>query len=161
MEFMEQRRASSASALVLILASAHLALSAVVPSRATSVLQKANGTICPEDCNTHGSCREGRCFCFAGWLGETCSEQDCSPCINGKCVDGECQCTANFTGPACRWPACPNDCQGQGACVEGRCFCEDGWTGPDCALGPCPNLCSGHGRCEAGGCACADGFNGR
>jgi hypothetical protein len=120
----------------------------------------ADSTVCPEDCSTHGSCRENRCFCLAGWLGETCSERDCSPCINGKCIDGECRCDEGFTGSACRWAACANDCSGHGACVKGRCLCADGWTGPDCeaqslwSVASCPNDCAGHGACFSGRCQC-------
>ena len=127
-------------------------------TEATSLVQAAS---CPDDCNAHGSCRDGLCFCFAGWQGPSCAVRDCSPCIHGACVNGTCQCDEGFSGSACRWPACPADCSGRGACVEGQCLCEDGWMGADCALGPCPNLCSGNGVCQAGGCKCADGFNGR
>ena len=146
-----------ASFLSVLSAHAGRAL-AWTPSDLTTLA--AGSTVCRDACSTHGSCRENKCFCFAGWLGETCNERDCSPCIHGKCLDGECRCDEGYTGSACRWAACANNCSGHGACVEERCLCADGWTGPGCeeqapwSVASCPNDCSGHGACFSGRCQC-------
>ena len=154
-----------ARASLLTVLSAHAGGTlAWTPSWTTALT--ADGTVCPEDCNAHGSCRENKCFCLAGWLGETCNQRDCSPCIHGKCVDGECRCDEGFTGSACQWAACTNNCSGHGACVEGRCLCADGWTGPSCqvrsrwSVASCPNDCSGHGDCFSGRCQCHTTWSG-
>ena len=69
---------------------------------------------CPEDCHGRGACRGGKCYCFAGWGGNSCTEKQCSVCAHGRCVDGECVCDSGYMGAHCRERTCPSDCSGHG-----------------------------------------------
>jgi len=57
----------------------------------------------------------------------------------GSCVLGQCNCDEDFKGTACNVPACPQNCEPNGArhgsCNKNlkRCECFDGWTGEDCS----------------------------
>ena len=33
---------------------------------------------CSGGCNAHGLCRDGKCHCHAGWLGESCETSACA-----------------------------------------------------------------------------------
>ena len=52
---------------------------------------------------------------------------------------GQCNCDEDFKGTACNVPACPQNCEPNGArhgsCNKNlkRCECFDGWTGEDCS----------------------------
>ena len=97
------------------------------------------------ECSSNGVKKNGKCFCFPGFDGESCENS------------GE----------------CPGKCNGQGICSRGNCFCNPGYQGDDCAtVAPsaksnephvsqvCPDSCSYKGLCKAGKCWCKDGFTG-
>ena len=75
---------------------------------------------CKNDCSMKGRCQsDGRCWCYAGYTGEDCSEVDtkvrhfdfslpytperCDPkCLNGgRCFHGKCECSADYSGVDC------------------------------------------------------------
>ncbi len=68
----------------------------------------ASASKCGEACEEHGVCREGRCWCEKGWVGEDCSREGDNPC-DMSCFD-------------------------RGACDAATmvCDCEQGWSGPYC-----------------------------
>ena len=122
---------------------------------------------CTDECNRHGACKSGVCFCFGGWTGETCGVRECTPtCVHGVCHDGACACASGWAGKACSDPWCPAACSGHGACVNGTCTCADGWGGNDCSRTAdpptlaCPKDCSSRGDCYLGRCHCRPPFGG-
>jgi len=146
-----------------------------------------NETTGAEDCNGHGMCMHGECFCAPGFgmadseglamvvgAEESCEERVCpTSCGNhGKCEEGLCTCEGGWTGDTCHQPSCHNDCSGHGTCAfwsghdsPGECECFPGFMGGDCAtpekqMRACPNECNGNGLCFDGRCSCSDGFRG-
>jgi len=84
-------------------------------------------------------------------------------------VDGRCRCYAGFSGASCSRSAphpCVSSCAGHGRCAgDGSCICDEGFAGHDCSvrLVPpgCTGGCSGRGLCGPhGGCICEPGFTG-
>jgi hypothetical protein len=63
---------------------------------------------CHDDCNSHGVCFNGRCFCDPGFAAEYCEKLE--PC-----------------------PGKPSQCSDRGLCINGMCVCEPGFGGLDCA----------------------------
>jgi hypothetical protein len=43
---------------------------------------------CPGGCNGHGDCVNGACFCYAGYSGEACQDQDTALTLNGAEIEG-------------------------------------------------------------------------
>ena len=115
---------------------------------------------CPDECHGRGACKDGKCFCFGGWVGVSCNEHACDACAHGSCVKGECKCSKGWAGSRCDEPACPNDCSSHGSCVNGTCHCADGFGGADCGHAVCPRGCSGRGTCTKAGCVCELGYAG-
>ena len=68
----------------------------VAPSVAPSVS-------CPDNCSNNGSCNNGICACYDGFIGTNCSTVTCkSACsIHGKCVNGSCSCNFPYSGNNC------------------------------------------------------------
>jgi len=95
---------------------------------------------CEDDCLGRGTCQAGKCLCYSGWSGSSCSE-----------------------------PSCPASCQKpRGTCVGGTCVCSQGWAGADCSskqaeqcltdcsdYGPAAVCINGHceNRCPSAGLA--------
>ena len=77
------------------------------------------------------------------------SASDCSD--RGSCVNGVCQCYPGFLLPSCT-PFCVTraNCSNHGNCVAANgdagpaCVCDSGWGGPRCAVAACKLAC-GHG----------------
>ncbi|XP_050819038.1 tenascin-N [Gopherus flavomarginatus] len=90
---------------------------------------------CPNNCNGHGRCVDGKCICSKPYVGEDCSQQLCPKnCSgNGICNNGVCQCYKEFMADDCSEKRCPNDCSGNGFCDSGECYCYDGFIGLDCS----------------------------
>ncbi|KAH1166061.1 hypothetical protein KIL84_015233 [Mauremys mutica] len=90
---------------------------------------------CPNNCNGHGRCVDGKCICSKPYVGEDCSQELCPKnCSgNGICNNGVCQCYEEFMGDDCSEKRCPNDCSGNGFCDSGECYCHDGFIGLDCS----------------------------
>lgn len=97
---------------------------------------------CPNDCNSHGRCRNpGQvCDCFKGFDGPDCSLYKCpsstawvdiangldkghnlAECSNkGVCnrFAGTCTCANGFEGAACQRMSCPSNCNSVGVCLS-------------------------------------------
>lgn len=133
--------------------------------------QDATSLPCAGNCSGHGHCAGGRCYCSAGWAGDSCATlspltsgcaHNCSG--HGSCRRARCACDEFYTGDACDVPVagCANFCSGHGRCVGGACLCDADRTGRDCALlsfrlsAACGDDCGGsvHGVCVAGSCTC-------
>ncbi|XP_021445174.2 tenascin-N isoform X1 [Oncorhynchus mykiss] len=95
---------------------------------------------CPDECNDHGRCVDGKCVCLAGYMGSDCSQLMCPGDCNDKgyCVDGKCVCFSHFTGEDCSEQKCSPDCV-HGTCVNGMCICDEGFFGDDCSAVFGPN----------------------
>uniref|UniRef100_A0A8C8FHM7 Tenascin N n=1 Tax=Oncorhynchus tshawytscha TaxID=74940 RepID=A0A8C8FHM7_ONCTS len=95
---------------------------------------------CPDECNDHGRCVDGKCVCLAGYMGSDCSQLMCPGDCNDKgyCVDGKCVCFSHFTGEDCSEQKCSPDCV-HGTCVNGMCICDEGFFGDDCSTVFGPN----------------------
>uniref|UniRef100_A0A4W5JD75 Tenascin N n=1 Tax=Hucho hucho TaxID=62062 RepID=A0A4W5JD75_9TELE len=95
---------------------------------------------CPDECNDHGRCVDGKCVCLAGYMGSDCSQLMCPGDCNDKgyCVDGKCVCFSHFTGEDCSERKCSPDCV-HGTCVNGMCICDGGFFGDDCSAVFGPN----------------------
>jgi len=72
----------------------------------TTVVPSCFGT-CPGNCNGHGRCDLGTCYCTQGWSGDDCLTQAL---------------------------VCPNNCGGKGTCNNGVCSCINGYIGSDCSI---------------------------
>merc|ERR1719272_1467487 len=99
------------------------------------------------DCNGHGMCLKGECYCARGW-GVDPKKGSMGPTV---CQDAICQ----------------HDCGAHGHCAASNCVCDLGWKGPMCREPSCGSECSGHGVCafwsganSPGECKCTDGYNG-
>lgn len=58
-----------------------------------------------ETCGDHGECKNNMCFCYPGFSGDKCGEEE----------------------------KCPKDCHGSnGECLFGTCVCAPGYSGADC-----------------------------
>ncbi|XP_049593237.1 tenascin isoform X1 [Syngnathus scovelli] len=117
---------------------------------------------CPENCEDHGHCEDGKCVCDEPWTGSDCSELLClNDCLaRGLCVNGSCRCEPGFSGEACGQLSCPADCHGNGICVDGRCACAAGYGGDDCSRFACLNDCNNRGACFNGMCICDAAYRG-
>ncbi|XP_055739264.1 tenascin-N-like [Salvelinus fontinalis] len=95
---------------------------------------------CPDECNDHGRCVDGKCVCLAGYMGRDCSQMMCPGDCNdkGHCVDGKCVCFSHFTGEDCSEQKCSPDCV-HGTCVNGMCICDEGFFGDECSAVFGPN----------------------
>nr|XP_029479580.1 tenascin-N [Oncorhynchus nerka] len=95
---------------------------------------------CPDECNDHGRCVDGKCVCLAGYMGSDCSQLMCPGDCNDKgyCMDGKCVCFSHFTGEDCSEQKCIPDCV-HGTCVNGMCICDEGFFGDDCSAVFGPN----------------------
>ncbi|XP_052319704.1 tenascin-N-like isoform X13 [Oncorhynchus keta] len=95
---------------------------------------------CPDECNDHGRCVDGKCVCLAGYMGSDCRQLMCPGDCNDKgyCVDGKCVCFSHFTGEDCSEQKCSPDCV-HGTCVNGMCICDEGFFGDDCSAVFSPN----------------------
>ena len=144
----------------------------------------------PKDCNGHGSCQEGKCYCEEEWAStERCDFPTCvglDYCnFHGTCSeDGEdfkCNCEDNYAGIKCECENCDGEkykCQGgtclcsmsecndNGSCIvqedQHYCSCFEGFTGDTCdkKVVECGG-CSNHGHCEEDNlCICDDHFSG-
>ena len=102
------------------------------PIPAACPISKKTGN--KDACNGQGVCKEGKCVCNPGFVGEACDEKPClNMCSgNGKCIDGSCFCKQGFRSEDCSKKDCPTDCGGNGACKDGSCICKPGWGGADC-----------------------------
>ncbi len=121
-------------------------------------------------CNNKGVCSNGKCFCFPGFLGEHCSEQEqCDaseshktggvPCSgHGACMLNKCFCDGGWGGKHCEIGlGCSHDCGQHGECYGSLCRCDSGWVGEKCDISDklvvkCDDFCNGHGQCAAGIC---------
>lgn len=103
---------------------------------------------CPEGCDDHGTCVNGRCVCDADWTG--CG---CQIAVNPLCTTDGAACDGNpVASPECEL------CTDLGTCSPSydafdqpsyACICDATHLGEFCATSACPSDCSGasHGRC--------------
>ena len=76
---------------------------------------------CANNCSNRGTCVNGTCVCYPGYLGDDCSRLACpSHCSHhGICNYGQCVCYHGYMGESCDQRACPADCNERGYCVNG------------------------------------------
>eukprot|EP01059_Diplonema_ambulator_P013923 TRINITY_DN24636_c0_g1_i1.p1 TRINITY_DN24636_c0_g1~~TRINITY_DN24636_c0_g1_i1.p1 ORF type:complete len:2314 (+),score=527.02 TRINITY_DN24636_c0_g1_i1:266-7207(+) len=135
---------------------------------------------CPggaNECNGHGKCLEGMCFCDSAWCGIACQTKavgkNCHNCPVGTWShDGD----PNECSQQCPGVGTPSGkCSGHGECIETKrvplgndnnCVCESGYGTADCSQ-QCPGgatPCGGAGRgvCNPDTlkCICFAGFAG-
>ncbi|XP_072324171.1 N-acetylglucosamine-1-phosphodiester alpha-N-acetylglucosaminidase isoform X2 [Scyliorhinus torazame] len=98
----------------------------------------------PADCNGHGDCLLGDCYCTGFWSGPACNLLHCgsSNCtLHGICSEDGCLCDAGYLGANCS-EECFNGFYGDG-CSQ-KCHCLNG--------GICDHI---HGICS-----CPSGYHG-
>ncbi|XP_038664912.1 N-acetylglucosamine-1-phosphodiester alpha-N-acetylglucosaminidase isoform X2 [Scyliorhinus canicula] len=98
----------------------------------------------PADCNDHGDCLLGDCYCTGFWSGPACNLLHCgsSNCtLHGICSEDGCLCDAGYLGANCS-EECLNGFYGDG-CSQ-KCHCVNG--------GICDHI---HGICS-----CPPGYHG-
>eukprot|EP01064_Diplonema_japonicum_P011531 TRINITY_DN1893_c0_g4_i1.p1 TRINITY_DN1893_c0_g4~~TRINITY_DN1893_c0_g4_i1.p1 ORF type:complete len:2321 (+),score=415.01 TRINITY_DN1893_c0_g4_i1:69-7031(+) len=134
---------------------------------------------CPgaTECNGHGTCLEGQCFCDTTWCGDACQTSavggSCNSCAPGTWSPvGD----PNLCSQTCKGVGTPaGKCSGHGECIETNkvplgnpndCVCELGFGSADCSM-QCPGgtaPCGGPGRgaCNPDTleCICYDGYAG-
>nr|KAG5705432.1 hypothetical protein BaRGS_004559 [Batillaria attramentaria] len=119
---------------------------------------------CPGNCSGRGECVGGKCVCWEGFNGTSCSLDQCPEVCSGqgRLIEGRCSCYEGFKGPDCslREHMCvvPN-CNGNGHCINGQCVCFQGFQGPDCGIEVCRLECV-HGHCRNQRCVCDQGWTG-
>eukprot|EP00755_Sulcionema_specki_P015350 Sspe_Gene.59133::Locus_32474_Transcript_1_1_Confidence_1.000_Length_7403::g.59133::m.59133 len=150
-------------------------------SRAGCTLPCPGGT---NECNGHGVCLEGMCFCEETYCGTACETKEATPGACRSCPPGTWshdgttpECGKRCEGYDGANPA--TKCSGHGQCKESKavpatdpnpCTCEPGWGGVDCSK-QCPGVdpvsgapCGGpgRGRCNPDTlqCDCFAGFAG-
>eukprot|EP00939_MAST-03C_sp_MAST-3C-sp1_P000025 g25.t1 len=119
---------------------------------------------CAHDCNGHGDCVLGYCFCESGYYGLDCSNTSCpgdycyyDP-VTWKHVCRHCCSKMSVLDPAnnvfeqlrARKIGCSATEDGveNGICDGfGHCQCRPPMVGDDCSIRDCPNDCSAHGVC--------------
>ena len=129
-----------------------------LPLPTVPMVPKASGVggACPNQCSGQGFCRkEGKCACFAGFLGYDCSSRACpSGASWGQGSGAGAGLTAVAPGGdlTVLEASVHNDaeCSGRGVCdrVKAACKCFKGYEGPACQRIACPSGCSGHGKCR-------------
>ena len=95
---------------------------------------------CPNDCNGHGLCEQGKCNCDTGFIGLDCSRNVCPVLCsgNGQYLRGGCKCDPGYFGIECeakRALTCAQSdlpCTGHGLCIAGHCVCNKNYFGEDC-----------------------------
>lgn len=127
----------------------------LVPLPATPYVPKSTGMggACPNTCSGQGTCRkDGKCQCFAGFMGYDCSSRACPSGASwgqssgagvgyfGNDVTAEPYASAHLDA----------ECSGRGLCdrTKAACTCFAGFEGPACQRIACPKGCSGHGKCR-------------
>ena len=118
----------------------------------------------------YGTCNNGHCVCFSGYIGYNCLDAD--PCYGiscssrGVCNKGKCDCNAGYKGYRCQTlDLCYEvDCGLHGTCnSNGYCDCDFHYSGNKCQYyDPCTgNLCF-NGVCSSstGVCNCFVGYEG-
>jgi hypothetical protein len=127
-------------------------------------------TVCPNNCNSRGTCTGNQCVCADGYYGIDCSLSGCpsANCTgNGQCSGSVCKCKTGYWGYNCE-NICPggvvNPCNGRAVCNRktGACgTCSENSYGPACQYLSCPSGCP-TGQCDAqtGTCICSYGTYG-
>ena len=56
------------------------------------VVAPSSSETCPQGCNSHGECKDGKCHCKVGYAGDDCSIKTCKDNCNshGTCKNGKC-----------------------------------------------------------------------
>ena len=83
---------------------------------------------CSDDCNGHGTCNDGKCNCYIGYIGVSCNRN-----LNWTLF-------FFFQFQYCTYlywiteTTCSKMCSSHGICVLNKCICEVGYSGSDCSI---------------------------
>jgi hypothetical protein len=133
------------------------------------VIKKPKGSCTPNQCNNHGTCKDGICTCTSPYTGSDCS--DTTSGCNPPCKNNKGTCNSKTTKCNCIFGTCGEDCSlncgiHSTGCVDNKCVCKPTYTGPICDK-KCIDVCTKTknpkytGNCIDGGvCECKFPFYG-
>lgn len=78
---------------------------------------------CSDDCNGHGTCKDGKCICDTGYIGVSCNRN-----LNWSFL---------FAFIVLVWiteTTCSKMCSSHGICLQNKCICDVGYSGSDCSV---------------------------
>lgn len=114
-----------------------------VATLSASMLDRSNGSSCPNSCSGHGTCQAGTCLCANGYGGGDCSLRTCPSSASWANVDVTQDDAAHDV----------EECSGKGLCDRktGKCVCMNGFGGHACERTLCGEshfeTCNGRGKC--------------
>jgi hypothetical protein len=133
------------------------------------VIKKPKGSCTPNQCNNHGTCKDGICTCTSPYTGSDCT--DTTSGCNPPCKINKGTCNSKTKKCQCILGTCGEDCSlncgiHSTDCTDNKCVCNTGYTGTICDK-KCIDVCTKDknpkytGNCIDGGvCECTFPFYG-